>query len=81
MSCLVILSCLVLGGCASTGGQLPTETITTYIVVPSGLRHHAGAVDLMLSLEQAQGYRCYSVDDDLTWRNRMSALEALQSGL
>ncbi len=72
---------LILTGCASIDRQpLPSEQIHTWVLTEKGLRHHSGAVDLVLSFDKVQNYRCYSPDDDLIWRNRMSALEALQSG-
>lgn len=79
---LVIISCLMLWACSTLhNGTMPQETIQTWVVVKSGLRHHAGQEDRTITFEEAIDYRCYSPNDDLIWRNRMSGLEASQGGM
>ncbi|GEM_PF-5343908 len=72
-SLLLILAGLT--GCA-TAGKAPAESVKTWLIMPTGLRHHAGQVDETKAFTDAQGYRCYSPEDDLAWRDRLAAAEA-----
>lgn len=64
-----------LAGCSSAP-VVPPETVTTWIVTPTGLRHHTSAEDQTQAFLDSIGYRCYSPEDDLAWRDRMSLLES-----
>jgi len=75
-------------GCSTISAPMAPEMIATWLVIgkdeasPAHLRHHTSTVDLILSFDAATNFRCYSPEDDLIIRNRMSALEAIQgSGL
>ena len=54
--------------------------ITTWLVVPEGLEHKTGIVDDIKPISDANGYRCYSEEDDLIWRERCAQCCA-QAGL
>ena len=69
----VITSCIWLGVIASCASS---QTIKTWIVVPEGFRHHTNEIDEMMSLLQAQGYRCYSAADDQVWRDELATYKA-----
>jgi len=82
---IILFFSLSLWACASLNQSLPKVTVEPWIVVPSStlnpayLRHHDSKGDLKLDFDHAGGFVCYSPDDDLIWRNRMSALEAIQA--
>lgn len=66
-----------------------SESITTWLVTPdkatppeclkyAAFNHKTSSVNQAMTLLQAQGYRCYSPQDDTAWHTRLAICEASQ---
>ena len=58
----------------------PKEYISTWLLGPDGLTHKTATAREAKTWAESQGFRCYSRDDDLIWRQRM-AICCGESGL